>query len=190
MGASRPLCCCFLGLDTFSPSQIFAQISPSYWSLLGTLKKIVPCPSFPLLILLSPPLLELNLHAGKNFVHSVQNCSPRWLCWYLPVILALGRLKQANDHEFEVSLSCVESSSSVWIIKGDPVLKLTNRTWEMTQLRVLSTFSEDPASVPSTYVVAHNCNSSSLGTDVPFWPPWVPSTYAVHTYMQVKYSYT
>lgn len=46
-------------------------------------------------------------------------------------------------------------------------------------------------STPSTHIEAHNCNSSSEGSNTLFWPPQAPGTQVLQqTYMQAKYRYT
>jgi hypothetical protein len=51
-------------------------------------------------------------------------------------------------------------------------VKGNERTGEMAQqLRALATVAEDPGSIPSTHLVAHNIyNSSFKGSDALFWP--------------------
>ena len=55
------------------------------------------------------------------------------------------------------------------------------------QLRALASPAEDLRSIPSTHVVAHNCNSSSRTSDTLFWLLRNQVyTRGTHTYMQRK----
>jgi hypothetical protein len=48
------------------------------------------------------------------------------------------------------------------------------------RLRTLTALLKNPDLVPSTYMVAHTCNSSSRGCNVFCWHPWAPNTDMLH----------
>lgn len=54
-------------------------------------------------------------------------------------------------------------------------------------LRTLADPTEGPDSIPSVYVVAHMCSSSSKGFKFLLWFPWALGTHVVDTHMQVEY---
>jgi hypothetical protein len=59
-------------------------------------------------------------------------------------------------------------------------------------LRALAALSEVLSSVPSTHVAAHNCNSSSRGSDPLFWSPgdqahmWFTDIHTGKTLIHIK----
>jgi hypothetical protein len=70
------------------------------------------------------------------------------------------------------------SSRTARAIQRNPVSKKKKKKKERKKKKKkhLDALPEDPDSNSSTYMVAHNCNSSCRGSDTLFSPPQAPDT--------------